>query len=98
MVVTSPPSACAARTVQDFTACPSRRTVQAPQSVVSQPTCVPVRPQTSRRNSTSSRRGSTSRRSVVPLTLMETSISGLLADLALLAEALDAEFHDVAVL
>jgi hypothetical protein len=36
-------------TVHDFTAAPFRCTVQAPQSVVSQPTCVPVRPSTSRR-------------------------------------------------
>src|SRR5438045_2567607 len=38
MVVSFFPSACRARTVQDFTACPSISTVQAPQREVSQPT------------------------------------------------------------
>ena len=48
MVVTEWPSAWAARTVQDFTASPSRWTVHAPQFEVSQPTWVPVSPSTSR--------------------------------------------------
>lgn len=49
MVVTSEPSAWTARTVQDFTDCPSRWIVQAPHEVVSQPTLVPVSPSTSRK-------------------------------------------------
>src|ERR1700756_803769 len=49
-VVTSDPSAWTANIVQDLTAYPSTRTVQAPQTPVSHPTCVPVNPHTSRRN------------------------------------------------
>ena len=49
MVVTSWPSACTARTLQDFTLRPSRCTVHAPQLLVSQPTTVPVFPSCSRR-------------------------------------------------
>ena len=44
---------------------PSTMTVQAPHWLVSQPTCVPVRPSCSRRKCTSSVRGSTS-----PVTLL----------------------------
>src|SRR5688572_7853808 len=98
IVVTSRPSAWTASIVHDLTAWPSRRTVHAPQSDVSQPTWVPVRPQTSRRNWTSSSRGSTSCSRVVPLTRIETSILRLLADLALPAEAVDRELHHVAFL
>ena len=47
-VVTVAPSAWAASIVHDLTALPSMSTVQAPQSVLSQPTCVPVSPTTSR--------------------------------------------------
>src|SRR5690606_13808136 len=60
MVVLSRPSACTANTEQDFTRCPSRWTVQAPQLLVSQPTTVPTLPSRSRRYCTSSMRGSTS--------------------------------------
>ena len=74
MVVTSWPAACGARTRQLFTAAPSRWTVQAPHSPVSQPILVPVRPSRSRSTSTSSDRGSTSTVRVVPLTVSETSI------------------------
>ena len=49
IVVTSPPSACTASTAHDFTLCPFRCTVQAPQLLVSQPTTVPVLPSRSRR-------------------------------------------------
>ena len=49
IVVTSPPSACTARTVQLFTLCPSSSTVHAPQLLVSQPTTVPTLPSCSRR-------------------------------------------------
>src|SRR6185295_9473290 len=68
MVVTSAPSAWTASIVHDFTAWPSTSTVHAPQREVSQPTWVPVSPQTSRRNWTSRSRGSTSRSVLVPLT------------------------------
>src|SRR5215813_2788515 len=44
--------------VHDFTVLPFRMTVQAPQLLVSQPTCVPVRPADSRMKWTSSVRGS----------------------------------------
>jgi len=43
MVVTARPFAWTASKVQDFTARPSSRTVQAPHILVSQPMCVPVR-------------------------------------------------------
>ena len=49
MVVTSPPSAWTASTVQDFTAAPSRWTVHAPQLLVSQPMTVPTFPSCSLR-------------------------------------------------
>src|SRR5258708_7739536 len=71
-VVISDPSACTANIVQDFTARPFISTVHAPQYVVSQPTCVPVRSQPSRRNSTSNMRGSTSRAYDLPFTLIWT--------------------------
>ena len=54
MVITVAPSASTASMVQVFTELPSTCTVQAPHWLVSQPTCVPVRPRCSRRNSTSS--------------------------------------------
>src|SRR5262249_49190885 len=66
-VVTLAPSACTASTVQDFTGLPSRWTVHAPQCEVSQPTCVPVMPNTSRMRCTSSRRDSTSASRFAPL-------------------------------
>src|SRR3982074_2131596 len=68
----SEPSACTANIVHDFTARPFINTVQAPQYVVSQPTCVRVRSHASRRNSTSNIRGSTSRAYGLPLTLILT--------------------------
>src|SRR6266853_1491823 len=71
-VMISDPSACTANIVQDFTAKPFISTVHAPQYVVSQPTCVPVRSQASRRNSTSNIRGSTSRAYDLPFTLIWT--------------------------
>src|SRR6266853_2471661 len=79
-VVISDPSACTANIVHDFTASPFISTVQAPQYVVSQPTCVPVRSQFSRRNSTSNKRASTSREYGLPFTLIWTLIfSGAMA-------------------
>src|SRR5215472_12736020 len=67
-VVISAPSACTASTVHDFTALPFSSTVHAPQYVVSQPTCVPVRSRSSRSNSTSSLRGSIWSSCGLPLT------------------------------
>src|ERR1700687_1988078 len=77
--VISDPSACTANIVQDFTAKPFISTVQAPQYVVSQPTCVPVRSHASRRNSTSNMRGSTSRAYGLPFTLILTLTAMLFA-------------------
>ena len=48
MVVILAPSACTVKTVHAFTACPFIRIVHAPHWLVSQPTCVPVRPTVSR--------------------------------------------------
>src|SRR4051812_43034357 len=76
-VSTDAPSAITASTVQDFTGTPSRRTTQAPQFVVSQPQCVPVRPSSSRRRWVSSSRGSMSRVYCPPLTRTVISMSGL---------------------
>jgi hypothetical protein len=72
MVVTVLPSHWTARIVHDFTASPSRCTVQAPQLDVSQPTCVPVSPRSSRIAWTSRRRGSTSIVRFSPLTVRLT--------------------------
>src|SRR4051794_7833023 len=66
-VRTSCPSAMAASTVHDFTGCPSIRTTQVPQLLVSQPQWVPVMPSVSRRKCTSSSRGSTSLLTCSPL-------------------------------
>ncbi len=57
---TRQPSAITPSTVQLFTGSPSSRTTHAPQFDVSQPQCVPVSPNVSRRRWTSSTRGSTS--------------------------------------
>src|SRR5262245_7000846 len=73
MLVTVAPSHCNASIVHDFMALPSTCTTQAPHWVVSHPTCVPVRPRCSRRNSTNSVRPSTVRRTERPLTIIETS-------------------------
>src|SRR5579859_4132210 len=64
----SAPSACTANMVQDFTASPFIRTVQAPQYVVSHPTCVPVRSNSSRSSCTSNMRGSTVTECDLPFT------------------------------
>src|SRR5258708_396500 len=74
MVVTARPSACTAKSEHDFTAAPSSRTVHAPHWLVSQPTCVPVSPSTSRRKWTRSNRGSTFWVSLCPLTLRVTEV------------------------
>ena len=71
-VCTARPSACAARSVHDFTDCPSSRTVQAPQELVSQPTLVAVRLACSRRKCTSSVRSGTSASTWLPLTVTVT--------------------------
>src|SRR5919198_937794 len=75
IVVISLPSAWTASKVHDFTACPSRWIVQAPQSDVSQPIFVPVSPRSSRRKSTSSVRGSTSASCRTPLTVSAIGIT-----------------------
>src|SRR5581483_11145500 len=67
-VMISAPSAWTANMVHDFTAAPFMRTVQAPQYVVSQPTCVPVRSRFSRSSSTSKSLGSTLSERTFPLT------------------------------
>src|SRR5262245_31587635 len=73
MVVTAAPSHCNASIVHDFIARPFTWTMQAPHCVVSQPTCVPVRPRCSLRNSTSIVRPSTSPRTTRPFTIIETA-------------------------
>src|SRR5829696_8347936 len=78
MVVTSAPSAGAVSTVQLFTASPLRCTVQAPQLLVSQPTCVPVRPSSSRSQCTSRSRASTSASRFSPLTVTSTCTLALI--------------------
>src|SRR6267378_5097646 len=79
MVVTDRPSTCTANSEQDFTAWPSSRTVHAPHWLVSQPTCVPVSPSSSRRKWTSNIRGSTSRVAAAPFTwiVMEDTMNPL---------------------
>ena len=72
MVVILAPSACTANMVQLFTDLPSRSTVQAPQWVVSQPMCAPVRLSSSRRKWMSSMRGSTRPSTSRPLTFIFT--------------------------
>ena len=58
--------------VHDFTAVPSTCTVQQPHWLVSQPTCVPVSPSSSRRKLASSVRSSTVFVWFLPLTLIVT--------------------------
>src|ERR1700735_4476030 len=70
MVRISAPFACTANTVQDLTELPSRSTVQAPQWLVSQPICGPVRLSCSRRKWISKVRGSTSDSTVLPFTFI----------------------------
>src|SRR5262245_52289347 len=72
MVMTLPPSAWAAKIVQDLTASPFSTTVHAPHWLVSQPMWVPVRPSVSRRKWTSRSLGSTSRCWLLPLTVSVT--------------------------
>src|SRR5260370_30291160 len=74
MVGRARPWACRAKSEHDFTAAPSSRTVHAPHWLVSQPTCVPVSPSTSRRKWTRSNRGSTFWVSLCPLTLRVTEV------------------------
>src|SRR6476620_10958507 len=68
-VMTSAPSACTANMVHDFTVFPFKSTVQAPQLLVSQPTCVPVNPSCSRIKCTSSSLGSAATSRSLPLIL-----------------------------
>ena len=66
--------ACTARVRQDRTISPFTRTVQAPQTPCSQPTCVPVRCRCSRRKSARLRRGRTCATTASPLTWSEIAI------------------------
>src|SRR6266404_9678728 len=75
MVVTARLSPWTANSEQDLIAMPSIRTVQAPHWLVSQPTCVPVSPSSSRRKWTSNIRGSTSRVWATPLTWIVTELT-----------------------
>src|SRR5262245_35055377 len=72
IVVIEEPSACTAKTVQDFTVRPSTRTVHAPHWLVSQPMWVPVSRRFSRRKWTRSTRGSTVAFRALPLTVIDT--------------------------
>src|SRR3954454_24691080 len=72
IVVISAPSACTVSSVQLLTDSPFTWQVQAPQLVVSHPTCEPVRPRGSRRKCTSSNRGSTEASRGSPLTVRRT--------------------------
>ena len=74
MVITWAPSACTASSVQLFTETPSTWTTQAPHWLVSQPTCVPVRPSCSRSNWTSKVRGSTCAVAGLPFTVKVTVV------------------------
>src|SRR5271166_637596 len=77
MVRIEAPSACTAKTVQDLTDLPSRSTVQAPQWVVSQPICGPVRLRSSRRKWIKRVRGSTRPSTALPLTVIDTCVLGI---------------------
>src|SRR6516225_4796503 len=72
IVSTERPSACSASKVQDLTASPSTWTTQAPHWLVSQPTCVPVRPSCSRNNCTKRVRPSTVAETGLPFTVRVT--------------------------
>src|SRR5215469_13294422 len=72
------PSAIAARTVHDFTGCPSSQMTQAPQFEVSQPQCEPVSPRSSLMKWMSNSRGSIVREYSVPLTFTAICTSGSL--------------------
>src|SRR5947209_9544469 len=67
----SRPETWTASSVHDLTGSPSSKTVQAPQLVVSQPTCVPVRARFVLKKSASRTRGSTSALRSTPLTRMD---------------------------
>src|SRR5262245_17242123 len=73
MVVTTAPSHCNASIVHDFIARPFTCTTQAPHWVVSQPTCVPVKPSVSLRKPTSIVRPSTTLWTKRPFTVIKTS-------------------------
>src|SRR5262245_34222724 len=81
MVRMSPPFACTAKTVQDFTDLPSRSTVQAPQWLVWKPICGPVRLSCSRRKWISKVRGSTRASTALPLTFSAIWVFAMAASL-----------------
>src|SRR3990172_3051314 len=72
-VVMERPSACTANIRQDLADSPSNKIVQAPHAPCSQPTCVPVRPNSWRMKSLNSMRGSTVREYSFPFTVMVTT-------------------------
>src|SRR5215472_16349014 len=72
IVNTERPSACIANSVHDLTASPSTCTTQAPHWLVSQPTCVPVRPSCSRNSCTKRVRPSTVAETGLPFTVRLT--------------------------
>ena len=74
MVVTAAPSACTANSRHERTASPSSSTVHAPHTPCSHARCVPVSPQSSRRNSASVCAASTSRCAAAPLTVTVISV------------------------
>src|SRR5215831_8518410 len=76
IVVITEPSACGTNIRQERTATPSASTVQAPQTPCSQPACAPLRPSTSRRQSSSVVRGSTSTSCSRPLTCSLVCMDG----------------------
>src|SRR5688500_12518119 len=76
-VVTLRPLACTAKSRHDRTALSSSSTVQLPHAPCSQPRCVPVRPQSSRKKSPNVLRGSMLALCAVPLTVTETDISAI---------------------
>src|SRR3569623_632146 len=80
-VSTSPPSACTASTVHDFTDLPLRSTVQAPQWLVSQPMCLPVWRSRSRKVWMSSSRGSPSVSTLSPLSVNAMRVLAILISL-----------------
>src|SRR5437870_4013911 len=78
----SAPSAWTASMMQDRAASPSIKIVHAPQTPCSQPTCVPVRPRSSRRKSTKSLRGSQRPSRATPFTVRRTVTASGMGDRA----------------
>src|SRR6266508_2345442 len=96
-VVTCDPSAEAASTMQLLVALPSRRTVHAPHSPVSQPTFVPVSPSRSRNASIRSSPAATSTDTSVPLTVRELRTTEPLSDTSEVVCDLAVAHHEAVV-